>query len=158
VYLDCLWWWQSSAAIREVPASRRSLPRGGSRRAGHSSEQLKVGVHAIGYVTPTLQEAVEEFGHGYIDGMSKAGEVRAWGRVTRAHFDAERGPDGALIVGGPDEVIDKIRHYDDVPRGISRQTFQMDWRALPHAKLMRTIEILGTRVSISVRSNAAAVT
>jgi hypothetical protein len=115
-------------------------------------------VHAIGYVTPTLQEAVEEFGPGYIDGMCKAGEERAWGRVTRAHFDAEHGPDGALIVGGPAEVIEKIRHYDDVLGGISRLTFQMDLAALPHAKLMRTIEILDTRVSISVRSNAAAVT
>ena len=132
------------------------LDREAGRRSGYTPDQLKVGVHAIGYVAPTLQEAVEEFGPGYVDGMSKAGEERGWGRITRAHFDAERGPRGALIVGGPDEAIEKIRAYDEALGGISRLTFQMDLAALPHATLMRAIETIGSRVAPALRAQAVA--
>jgi alkanesulfonate monooxygenase SsuD/methylene tetrahydromethanopterin reductase-like flavin-dependent oxidoreductase (luciferase family) len=118
--------------------------------------QLKVGVHALGYVAPTLQEAVDEFAPGYLEGMTKAGKERGWGPVTRAHFDAERGPHGAMLLGGPDEVIDKIRHYDEVLGGISRLTFQMDLAALPHTKLLQAIETIGTFVAPAVRVQTAA--
>src|SRR5438477_3920355 len=127
------------------------LYREAGRRAGYTLDQLKVGVHALGYVAPTLQEAVDEFAAGYMEGMSKAGKERGWGPVTRARFDAERGPHGAMILGGPDEVIDKIRHYDEVLGGISRLTFQMDLAALPSTKLLRAIETIGTFVAPAVR-------
>jgi probable LLM family oxidoreductase len=123
------------------------LYREAGRRAGHPPDQLRVGVHARGYVAPTMTKAVDEFVPGYIEGLTRAGRERGWGLITRAHFDAEAGPHGALIVGGPDEVVDKIRHYDEVLGGITRLTFQMDLAALPHATLMRSIEILGTRVA-----------
>ena len=55
-------------------------------------------------------------------------------------------------MGGPDEVIDKIRHYDEVLGGITRLTFQMDLAALPHATLMRAIELIGTRVAPSLQT------
>src|SRR5215470_9699135 len=89
------------------------LYREAGRRAGHPAEQLKVGVHALGYVSSTLEQAVEEFAPGYIEGLTRAGRERGWGTITRAHFDAEVASHGALIVGGPDEVIDNIRHHDD---------------------------------------------
>ena len=127
------------------------LYREAGRRAGYTPDQLKVGVHALGYVAPTLQKAVDEFAPGYLEGMSKAGKERGWGSVTRAHFDAERGPHGAMILGGPDEVIDKIRRYDEALGGISRLTFQMDLAALPHTKLLRAIETIGTFVAPAVR-------
>jgi probable LLM family oxidoreductase len=126
------------------------------RRAGHPAEQLRVGVHALGYVSSTLEQAIDEFAPGYIEGLTKAGRERGWGRLTRAHFDAEVGSNGALIVGGPDEVIDKIRHYDEVLGGITRLTFQMDLAALPHATLMRSIELLGTRVAPALHGQLAA--
>jgi probable LLM family oxidoreductase len=128
------------------------LYREAGRRAGHSSEQLRVGVHALGYVAPSMKQAVDEFVPGYIEGLTRAGRERGWGRVTRNHFDAEAGPQGALIVGGPDEVIDKIRHYDEVLGGITRLTFQMDLAALPHATLMRAIELIGTRVAPALQA------
>jgi len=128
------------------------LYREAGRRAGHPSEQLRVGVHALGYVAPSMKQAVDEFVPGYIEGLTRAGRERGWGPVTRAHFDAEAGPHGALIVGGPDEVIDKIRHYDEVLGGITRLTFQMDLAALPHATLMRSIELLGTRVAPALQA------
>jgi len=113
-----------------------------------------VGVHALGYVASSMKQAVDESVPGYIEGLTKAGRERGWGPVSRAHFDAEAGPHGALIVGGPDEVIHKIRHYDEVLGGISRLTFQMDLAALPHATLMRSIELLGTRVAPALQTPA----
>jgi alkanesulfonate monooxygenase SsuD/methylene tetrahydromethanopterin reductase-like flavin-dependent oxidoreductase (luciferase family) len=91
-----------------------------------------------------------------MEGMNKAGQERGWGPVTRAHFDAEVGPRGALIVGSPGDVIDKIRHYDEVLGGIVRFTFQMDLAALPHETLMRSIELLGTHVAPALQAQAAA--
>jgi alkanesulfonate monooxygenase SsuD/methylene tetrahydromethanopterin reductase-like flavin-dependent oxidoreductase (luciferase family) len=123
------------------------LYREAGRRAGHPPEQLRVGVHALGYLAPTMKQAIDEFAPGYVQGLTKAGRERGWGPATRDHFDAELGPRGTLIVGGPDEVVAKIRHYDDVVGGVTRLTFQMDLAALPHATLMRSIEILGTRVA-----------
>jgi probable LLM family oxidoreductase len=134
------------------------LYREAGRRAGYAPEQLKVGVHAIGYVAPTAREAIAEFYPGYVEGMNKAGQERGWEPVSRAHFDAEVGPNGALIVGGPEEVVEKIRFYDEALGGISRLTFQMDLAALPHPTLMRSIELLATRVApaLQVRSAVAA--
>ena len=132
------------------------LYREAGRRAGHPPNQLKVGVHALGYVAPSTREAIEEFSPGYMEGMNKAGQERGWGPVTRAHFDAEVGPNGALIVGGPDDVTHKIRHYDEVLGGIVRLTFQMDLAALPHTTLMRSIELLGSRVAPAVQALNAA--
>jgi len=146
------------AIIGGDPARFRPLVdlyREAGRRAGHPLESLKVGVHALGYVAPSAKQALDEFYPGYMEGMTKAGQERGWGPVTRAHFDAEVGPRGALIVGGPDEVIDKIRHYDAVLGGIARLTFQMDLAALPHETLMRSIELLGTRVAQALHAPAA---
>ncbi|MCA1646585.1 MAG: hypothetical protein LC797_14380 [Chloroflexi bacterium] len=62
----------------------------------------------------------------------------------------------AMVLGGPNEVIDKIRHYDDVLGGISRLTFQMDLAALPHTKLLRAVETIGTFVAPAMRVQSAA--
>jgi probable LLM family oxidoreductase len=128
------------------------LYREAGRRAGFLPDQLKVGVHALGYVAPTMQQAIDEFAPGYVEGLNKAGRERGWGPVTRAHFDAEISQSGALIVGGPEEVVDKIRFYDEALGGISRLTFQMDLAALPHATLVRAIELLGRRVAPALRT------
>ncbi len=131
------------------------LYREAGRRAGHRPERLKVGVHALGYVAPTASQAITEFYPGYVEGMNKAGQERGWGPISRAHFDAEVGPQGALIVGGPEEVVEKISFYDQALGGISRLTFQMDLAALPHPTLMRSIELLGTRVAPAVQMRTA---
>src|SRR5881394_362257 len=73
-------------------------------RAGHSPEQLKVGVHSLGYVAETTQRAADEFFPGYARAFTDVGKERGWPPVTRADFDAQRGPLGALLIGDPDEV------------------------------------------------------
>jgi probable LLM family oxidoreductase len=120
-------------------------------RAGHSADRLKVGVHALGYVAATTQVAADDFFPGYARAFTDIGKERGWPPATRAGFDAQRGPQGALLIGSPDEVVEKIMRYNETLGGISRLTFQMNAASLPHAKLMRAIELLGTRVAPAVR-------
>jgi probable LLM family oxidoreductase len=125
------------------------------RRSGHAPDRLKVGVHALGYVAATTQEAADDFYPGYARAVATVARERGWPPVTRADFDAQRGPEGALIVGDVDEVIEKIVRYDEALGGISRISFQMNASSLPHAKLMKAIEVIGTRVAPAVRAGLA---
>jgi probable LLM family oxidoreductase len=128
------------------------LYREAGRRAGHSPDQLKVGIHSPGYVAETTQQAVNDFFPGYAHTMNKFGKERGWRPITRADLDAQRGPQGALLVGDPDEVVRKIvRHSKALGGGISRITFQMDPGSLSQEKLMRAIELIGTRVAPALR-------
>ena len=131
------------------------LYRETGKRFGHSPDQLRVGVHALGYVAPSTQEAVDDFYPGYARAIASVAKERGWPAVTRADFNAQRTPRGALIVGEPDEVIEKIIMYNDVLGGISRLSFQMNAASLPHAKLMRAIETIGDRVAPAVRERFA---
>jgi alkanesulfonate monooxygenase SsuD/methylene tetrahydromethanopterin reductase-like flavin-dependent oxidoreductase (luciferase family) len=124
-------------------------------RAGHLPEQLKVGVHALGYVAETTKTANDDFFPGYARSFTDIGKERGWPPVTRAHFEAQRGPRGALLVGNPEEVAEKILAHSEALGGISRISFQMDVAALPHAKLMHAIELLGTRVAPVLREELA---
>jgi probable LLM family oxidoreductase len=127
------------------------LYRGAGRRAGFSVDRLKVGVHALGYVATTTQEAADEFFPGYARAVTDVGKERGWPAVTRAGFDVQRGPQGALLIGSPDEAIEKILHYNETLGGISRISFQMNAASLPHAKLMKAIETIGARIVPAVR-------
>src|SRR6476660_5106050 len=84
------------------------LYRETGRQHGFSPEQRKVGVHMLGYVADTTQEAAETFFPGYAKAMTDIGKERGWPAMTRGSFDAQRGRAGALLVGSPDEVVDKI--------------------------------------------------
>src|SRR6476646_5422501 len=132
------------------------LYRETGERYGHSPDRLKVGVHALGYVAPTTQQAADEFFPGYARAFTDVGKERGWPAVTRAGFDAQRGPHGALLVGTPDEVAEKIRRHNEALGGISRLTFQMNAASLPHAKLMRAIEAIGTRVAPALKGELVA--
>jgi probable LLM family oxidoreductase len=124
-------------------------------RAGHSPEKLKVGIHSLGYVADTSAKAANEFFPGYARSFTEIGRERGWPPTTRAHFDAQLGPTGALLVGDPETVGEKILRVNESLGGISRLTFQMSVADLPHAKLMRAIELLGTRVAPLVRAALA---
>lgn len=121
------------------------------RRAGHPPEQLKVALHSLGYVAETTQQAADDFYPGYARAFTKIGKERGWCPVTRANFDAQRGPQGALIIGDPDEVVKKIIRHSKALGGISRVTFQMDPASLSHEKMMRAIELLGESVAPALR-------
>ncbi len=125
-------------------------------QAGHPRDRLKVGVHSLGYVADTTQEAADAFFPGYARAVASVAKERGWPPVTRAAFDAQRGPHGALLIGAPDEVAEKIIRHSEALGGISRITFQMNASSLPHAKLMQAIELLGTRVAPALRQEMAA--
>ncbi|HEV2671627.1 MAG TPA: LLM class flavin-dependent oxidoreductase [Gemmatimonadales bacterium] len=128
------------------------LYREAGRQAGHSRDRLKVGVHALGFVAETTEDAANAFYPGYASAIATVGRERGWPPMTRASFDAQRGPEGALLIGDPEYVVGRIRHYDDVLGGIDRITFQMNVTSLPHARLMEAIELLGSRVAPEVRT------
>jgi probable LLM family oxidoreductase len=131
------------------------LYREAGERARHLPDRLKVGVHSLGYVAETTQEAADDFFPGYARAVTDIGKERGWPAVTRAGFDAQRGPHGALLIGSPDEVVEKIIRHSEALGGVSRFTFQMNAASLPHAKLMRAIEILGSRVAPDLRKELA---
>jgi probable LLM family oxidoreductase len=132
------------------------LYRQAGEQAGFSSDRLKVGVHALGYVAETTQQAADEFYPGYARAVTDVGKERGWAPMTRAAFDAQRGPLGALLIGTADEVAEKIIRHSEALGGISRISFQMNAASLPHAKLMHAIEAIGTRVAPIVREQFVA--
>lgn len=115
-------------------------------KAGHSPENLKVGLHSLGYIAPKTEDAIEEFYPGYAKAFTKIGLERGWGPVRRDHFDAQTGPTGAFLVGSPQDVAEKIVRHSKSLGGISRVTFQMDSAGLTHDQLMRSFELLGKEV------------
>ena len=131
------------------------LYRKAGMQAGYSSDQLKVGVHSLGYVAESTQEAVDDFYPGYARTMTEIGKERGWPKMTRASFDAKRGPHGALLIGDPDEVAEKIIMHRKALGGISRITFMMNPASLPQEKLMRATKLIGTRVAPALREVAA---
>ena len=132
--------------------------REAGRRAGHSPDRLKVGIHSLGHVAKNSAKAADDFFPGYAKSFSEIGKERGWPPVTRAHFDALLGPTGALLVGDPETVAEKILRVNESLGGISRVTFQMSVASLPHAKMLRAIELLGTRVAPFVRKVLASET
>ena len=115
-------------------------------KAGHSPEQLKVGLHSLGYVANTTDLAIEDFYPGYAESFTRIGKERGWAPVTRAHFNNQAGLKGALLVGSAEDVAGKIIRHSEALGGISRLTFQMDSAALSQEKLMQSIELIGTKV------------
>jgi probable LLM family oxidoreductase len=127
------------------------LYREAGREAGHAPEKLKVGVHALGYFAETNKQAGDDFFPGYARMFGEIGKERGWPPVTRAQFDALVGPTGALLIGDPGTVVDKIFYVNQVLGGVSRINMQMSPGTLPHAKALRAIELLGTEIAPVVR-------
>ncbi len=127
------------------------LYREAGHRAGHKPDQLKVGIHALGYVADTDQQASDDFFPGYAEAFTKIGKERGWPPVTRNQFEALRRPTGALIVSDPDTVVEKVLHFNDSLGGIERLSFQMSVAALRHDNLLHAIELLGTKVAPKIR-------
>lgn len=116
------------------------------RQAGHSPEKLKVGIHCLGYVGTSSSKALADFYPGYAEAFTKIGKERGWPPITPAHFNAQVGKYGALTVGEPEEVAEKILQFSEDLGGISRLTFQMDSAGLTHSQLMESIELIGKKV------------
>jgi probable LLM family oxidoreductase len=129
------------------------LYRAAGAQAGHAPEKLKVGLHSLGYVAPSREEAINDYFPGYAETFTRIGRERGWPPVSRERFDGQNGPTGALLVGDPDEVGEKILRHAEALGGIDRLTFQMDNAKLPREKLLRSIELIGERIKPALKKN-----
>jgi probable LLM family oxidoreductase len=119
-------------------------------KAGFLPEQLKVGLHSLGYVANSKAEAIDDYYPGYAEMFTNLGKERGFSAVTKERFDAQNGDLGALLVDSTEAVAEKIVRHSKALGGISRFTFQMD-AGLTHKKLMQSIELIGTKVSPLVK-------
>jgi probable LLM family oxidoreductase len=126
------------------------LYREAGREAGHDADALPVGINTHGYVAETSQRAADEFFPSYAAQMSRLGRERGWPPTTRQQFDAGRTPRGHLMIGSPQEVVDKILLQHEA-LGHRRYLMQMSVGTMPHAQTMRSIELFGTIVAPAVR-------
>jgi len=131
------------------------LYRDAARRAGHDAATLPVSINSHGFLAETSEQAAEDAFPPYVDVMGRIGRERGWPPPTRRQFDAERSPRGAMLVGSPQEVIDKIL-YEHELFGNQRFLIQLSVGTMPHAKMMRAIELLGTEVAPAIRRATAA--
>ncbi len=127
------------------------LYREAGRRAGHPPERLKVGVHAIGFVGVTANEAKDAFFPGWQYMFTEIGRERGWPPATRAQFDVMCGPNGAFLIGDPATVATKMLAASEALGGVSRITFQMSSASLEHSAMKRSIQLLGAEVAPIVR-------
>jgi probable LLM family oxidoreductase len=113
-----------------------------------------IAVHSPGHVAATDEQARTELWPHYAALVTRIGRERGWPPVTRDHFEREAGPDGALVVGSPETVAAKIARTVKL-LGLSRFDLKYSNGTLPHDALMRSIELVGTKVAPRVRELAA---
>ena len=131
------------------------LYREAGDKAGFAQEDLKVGLHSLGYVAQTHEEAVENYYPGYAETFTRIGRERGWPPVTRGHFEAQNSKWGAYLVGDSDEVAEKILRHSASLGGIDRFTFQLDNAGLSHQQLSETIALIGEEVIPKVKKGLA---
>ncbi|HEY8402556.1 MAG TPA: LLM class flavin-dependent oxidoreductase, partial [Cytophagaceae bacterium] len=107
-----------------------------------------------GYIADTSQKASEEYFPSYFKLMNQLGKERGWQPLTRQDFEYMRSPQGALLVGSPQEVVDKILYEHELFNN-TRFLIQMSIGTMPHKQIMRSIELFGTKVAPEVRKALA---
>jgi alkanesulfonate monooxygenase SsuD/methylene tetrahydromethanopterin reductase-like flavin-dependent oxidoreductase (luciferase family) len=123
-------------------------------RAGHDVSKLAIGINSHGFVADSSQVAGAEFFGPYAAMMNKIGRERGWSAMTRRDFEALTSLRGALAVGSPQQVVEKILYQHEI---FKHQRFlaQMSVGAMPHNQVLRSIELFGTKVAPAVRAATA---
>lgn len=122
--------------------------------AGHDLSKLAVASHSHGFIAEDTELAADKFFPSTQQAMNVLGKERGWGQYTRASFDAARSFEGALYVGDPKTVADKIIHLRKNV-GITRFMLHVPVGTMPHDDVMRAIELLGKEVAPIVRKEIA---
>ena len=123
-------------------------------KAGHDLEKIQLSINSHTYIADDAQQARDEFYPPYSEVMNRIGLERGWSPGGRKDFDASTDPKGALLVGSPQQVIDKIL-YEHELFGHTRFLAQMSLGAMPHNKILRSMELLGTKVAPVVKKHLA---
>jgi alkanesulfonate monooxygenase SsuD/methylene tetrahydromethanopterin reductase-like flavin-dependent oxidoreductase (luciferase family) len=113
-----------------------------------------VGINSHGFLADDSTQAANTFFPSYAETMTRIGRERGWPPTTRRQFDASRSPRGALLVGDAQEVTDKILHEHEL-FAHDRFLAQFTVGSIPHEKVMRAIELFGTKVAPAVRAALA---
>jgi len=130
------------------------LYREAGERASVDPARLAVGINGHGFIADSSEQAGDLFFPSYAETMSRIGRERGWPPTTRAQFDNSRALRGALAVGSPEEVIEKIL-FQHAIFGHQRYLMQMSVGPMPHEAMLRSIELFGTRVVPEVRKEIA---
>ncbi len=117
-----------------------------AEKAGHDKASLKVGLHSLGFVANSKEEAIEKYYPGYKIWFNQIGKERGWPPVTMERFEQQIGELGAYVIGGPEEVAEKLIRHSKALGGVSRFTFQIDNAGLTHEDLLETFTLIGEKV------------
>ncbi len=117
-----------------------------AEKAGHDKASLKVGLHSLGFVANSKEEAIERYYPGYRIWFNQIGKERGWPPVTMDRFEQQIGDLGAYVIGGPEEVAEKLVRHSEALGGLTRFTFQIDNAGLTHEDLMETYTLIGEKV------------
>ena len=124
------------------------LHRQAAQRIGHAP--LPVSLNTHGFVADTAEAAAEEFFPPYADVMTELGRERGWSPMSRGDFDAMTDLRGAIMLGNPEQVAEKIVFQHGI-FGHQRYLMQLSVGTMPHRSVLRAIELLGTEVAPLVR-------
>jgi probable LLM family oxidoreductase len=128
------------------------IHREAARRAGHEPPALSINSH--GYIAETWEQAIEEsFPHAAAM-MNAIGRERGWPPMARADYEAASRLRGANFVGSPEQVVEKILYQHEL---FDHERFLVQFAvgSLPHDRMLRSIELLGTEVAPAVRAELA---
>ena len=145
------------AIIGGAPERFRSfveLYRETLRRSGKDPTTLPVGTNSHGYITRDGKKAADEYWPPYSAAMTKIGRERGWPPMERQQYDMLRSLRGALLVGSPEEVVEKILFQHEL-FGHQRFLLQIGVGSMPHDKVLKSIELFGTEVAPVVRREVA---
>jgi probable LLM family oxidoreductase len=122
--------------------------------AGHDASAARVAINTHAFVAPTAAEADRAFAPSYLQMMNRIGRERGWPPAGRAQYEALSSPRGALAIGTPEQVAEKLLFEHEL-FGHQRYIAQMSVGAVAHADVMRSIELFGTEVAPVVRAEVA---
>jgi probable LLM family oxidoreductase len=120
------------------------------KKAGHDPAKFQLAINSHGFIGDDSQKAADEYYGPYAYVMSKLGRERGWSPMNRQHYEQMRAREGSLFVGSPQQVIDKILYNHEL-FGNTRFLLHMSVGTLPHASVLRAIELLGTVVAPAVK-------
>jgi probable LLM family oxidoreductase len=130
------------------------LYRDAARSAGHDPSTTRLAINTHAFVGETTAQADSAFAAPYLEMMNRIGRERGWQPSGRAEYEALRSPRGALAVGSPEQVAEKILFEHEL-FGNDRYVGQMSVGAVAHRDVMRSIELFGTEVAPVVRAEVA---